>query len=241
MKRPAMIRPAFIVASVSLLATAMAPRVMAQRVEIAARIGYTAPTGTRFRLADSTAGSSAAARSWNGGGLSVGATASYWLSARFGVQGTADLRFMRHHATFAYSCTTLCIPVNLPPGPVDASATHLVASLRFTARQRVGDRLQLGAAVGPALVRFDDFEYRSPSSASDPGAPAVGLLAYRAVAGVAVGLSAACVVSPRFRLSLSTDEVIYRVWPADASSWSQVVAPIQNELTLSAVAAVAVP
>ena len=66
-------------------------------------------------------------------------------------------------------------------------------------------------------------------------------LAHRTTYGFAVGLLAAYVVSPRFRLSVSADDVLYRVWPAEASSWSEVVAPIQHEFTLSAVAAVTVP
>lgn len=224
----------------AILATATAPRLNAQRVEIAAHIGFSAPTGTRFALADSTAGSSAAVRSWNGGGLSVGATAAYWLNTHFGVQGTADLRFMQHRATFDYSCTTSCVPIN-QVGPVDAATTHLALSLRFTARQRLGDRLQLGAGVGPALIRFDDWEYRSPSAALDPGSPAVGLLASRAAFGVAVGLSAAYVVSPRFRLSVSADDVLYRAQPAGESSWTTVTTPMQHEVTFSMAAAVTVP
>ncbi|MFI5372907.1 MAG: hypothetical protein ACHQ52_15235 [Candidatus Eisenbacteria bacterium] len=224
---------------VSVLGTATAPRLTAQRVEIAARIGYAAPAGLQFQASSTTIGSSTEVRSWNGGGLSVGATGSYWLNARFGIQGTADLRFTRHHATFAYSCTTLCIPINLPPGPVDASATRLIASLRFSARQRVGDRLQLGAGVGPALIRFGDSEYR-PLITPGLGYQVVYSLANRTTYGVAVGLSAAYVVAPRFRLSVSADEVFYRVWPAEASSWGEVVAPIQHEFTLSAAAVVGV-
>lgn len=125
--------------------------------------------------------------------------------------------------------------------PVDAAATHLALSLRLAARQRLGDRLQLGASAGPALIRFDDWEYRSPSSANDPGAPAVGLVAARATFGVAVGVSAAYVVSARFRLSVSADDVVYRVQPAGASSWTTVTTPMQHEITLNAAAAVTVP
>jgi hypothetical protein len=227
-------------ASIPLLATAMAPRLMAQRVEVAARAGYLVPAGTQFQMASTNGGSSWSVRSWNGGGLSVGAAASYWLNAHFGVQGTADLRFVRHRAAYAYSCTTLCFPVALPPGPRDASTTHLVASLRFAARQRLGDRLRLGAGVGPAMIRFGDPEYR-PSASPDFGFSGAYRLAHRLTYGVGVGVCAAYLMSSRVRLSVSTDDVLYRAWPADASSWSTVAAPMQHELTFSAAAAVAVP
>ena len=47
--------------------------------------------------------------------------------------------------------------------------------------------------------------------------------------------------SSALRLSVSADDVLYRVWPAEASSWTAVAAPMQHELTFSAVAAVTVP
>ena len=157
-----------------------------------------------------------------------------------GVQGTADLRLVRHHANYAYSCTTLCIPIDLPPGSLDVNTTHWAASLRVAARQRLGDRLQLGAGAGPAMIRFGDSEYR-PARTPGAGFPGPYFLAHRATYGVAVGLSAAYTVSSRFRLSVSTDDVLYRAWPADASSWGAVAVPMQHELTFSAAAAVTVP
>jgi hypothetical protein len=229
-----------IAASVAFLGAATATALAAQRVEIAARIGYTAPAGTQFRLANANPGSSSAVRSWDGGGLSVGAAASFWLNPHVGVQATADLRFIRHHATYDFACT-VCVPIpGMLPPPVDTNAMQLVASLRLAARQGLGDRLQLGASVGPAMIRFGASEYRAPQT---PGAgyPGPYFLAHRATYGVAVGLSAAYVVRPRVRLSLSADDVVYRAWPADASSWSAVAVPIQHELTFSAVAAVTVP
>jgi hypothetical protein len=88
-----MLRRRVIVLSASLLATAIATPVTAQRLEVGARIGYSPPTGTLFQVI-----AGGVIRSWDGSsGLSVGAVASYWLLAHLGIQGTVDLRFARHY------------------------------------------------------------------------------------------------------------------------------------------------
>lgn len=221
------------------LAAGTAPHLAAQRVEIAARVGVAAATGTQFELNSATT----AVRSWDAGGPSAGAAVAISLSRHFGVQAVADLVFLRHHATMTYTCSAICAPINVPPGPLDANATNLIASLRWAARQDFGDRLQLGASVGPAMVRFGDAEYQ-PSSPPEPGAAALYALAHRAAFGVAVGVRAAFSVVPRFRVSVSADDLLYRVPPAAASTmpgWTAVVTPIQHLLTLSVVAGVTVP
>jgi hypothetical protein len=235
-----MLRPRVIVLSASLLATAIATPLTAQRLEVAARVGYSPPTGTQFQVAH--AGSDI--RSWNGGALSVGAVASYWLLSHFGIQGTVDLRLTRHYVT---EVTTPSNCWGVPgcgfpgPPPVDASASQLVASLRLAARQELGNRLQLSAGLGPAMIRFGDVEYQ-------PSGPLDFTLANRTAYGVAGGLSAAYAVSSRLRLTLSTDDVIFRVRPAAApipagnpgGGFTTVVAPLQHEFTFSAVVSVLV-
>jgi len=226
-----MLHPRVIVMSASLLAAAIAPSLAAQRVEVAVRIGHSAPTGTQFQLTNSIE----AVRVWDNGGLSVGFSASYWVSGHFGVQGTADLQFTRHQGSWVYS-GPCCIPMEPGPGTMDANATNLLASLRLALRQGLGGRLQLGVSLGPALIRFGDAEQ---SQAPDYA------LAHRTTYGVAAGLSAACALSSRFRFSVGTDYVAFRVQPAAPSftmlqwSWTA-VAPMQHQFTVSAMAAVTV-
>ena len=77
-----MLRPRVIVLPASLLAIATAKPLTAQRLEVAARIGYSPPSGMQFQLASQYG---YVDRSWDGGGLSIGAVASYWPLTHFGV------------------------------------------------------------------------------------------------------------------------------------------------------------
>ena len=233
-----MLRPRVIVVSVSLLATVIATPLTAQRLEVAARIGYSPPTGTQFQLADDYG---TAVRSWDGGGVMIGAVASYWPLSHFGIQGSVDLRFTRHYATFVPGpniCSGLpCL--NIVPELVDTSATQLVASLRLAARQALGHRLQLSASLGPAIIRFGDSEYGAGSRFDHFS------LASRYEVGVAGGLSADYAFSSRLRLTVGTDDILLRVHPAAASEasslgWTAVVTPQEHEFTFSAVVSVRV-
>jgi hypothetical protein len=226
-----MLRPRVIALSVSLLATAIAPPLTAQRFEVAARIGYSPPTGTLFQV-NSMEG---VIRSWDGSGLSIGAVASYWLLTHFGIQGTVDLRFAQHYlAEGAWSspCYTIVCgpPVLNPPILLNTSATQLVASLRLAARRALGPRLELSASLGPAMILVGHSEYQ-------PGGSADYALVQNYAYGVAGGLSAACALSSRLRLTVSTDDVVFRVQPA-ARYW--VAAPLRHEFTLSSAVSVLV-
>ncbi len=220
-----MLRPRVIVLSASLLATTIATPLTAQRLEVAARFGYSPPTGTLFQVPGY------AIRSGDGDGLSIGAVASYWPLAHFGIQGSADFRFARHHVT--YYGGLFCVLAPCPPGNtalVDTSATQMTASLRLVARQALGPRLQLSASLGPAMVLFGHSEYQ-PSQL-----PQYSLTQNYAY-GVAGGLSAAWAVASRLRLTVSTDDVVFRVRPAAQMSTSVplvVAAPLRHEFTVSA-------
>jgi len=219
-----MLRPRVIALSASLLAAAIATPLTAQRLEVAARIGYSPPTGTLFQANDG------GIRSWDGSGLSIGAVASYWLLAHFGIQGSVDFRLARHYVTD--SSATLCSPAGCPPPrpPVllDPSATQMTASLRLVARRALGPRLELSASLGPAMILFGHSEYQ-PSGSADYA------LAQNYAYGVAGGLSAACALSSRLRLTVSTDDVVFRVQPAAVDF---VAAPLRHEFTLSAAVSV---
>jgi hypothetical protein len=222
--------------SALLLATAAARPLAAQRIEIATRVGYSPPTGTLFQLGSG----SSALRAWDGGGPSVGATAAYWLTAHFGVEGTADARFVGHYADPGVCAPG--IPCNLREGPVDTRATQLLASLRFAARQRLGERFRVGASLGPAIVRFGDSEYRA-CSLNPPGVCGLYYFAHRLVYGFALGVSAAYALSPRFLLSVGADDAMYRVQPAAALSagfGAELVTPLQHQLTFSVVTSILV-
>jgi len=227
----AMLHPRVTAVLALLLSTAAAPGLAAQGLEIAARIGYAAPTGTQFQRVGSWMQSPYTAfQSWDGGGLAVGTTASYWLSTHFGVAGTADLHYTRHQATWGCPPGVACVAL---PAPVDANATNLVASLRLAARQELVNRLQLGASVGAAVIRWGDYEYQSE--------PPYYTLTNRTTDGVAAGLSAAYALASRFRLSVYSDVVVFRVRPAPSSGPTTVVAPMQHQFTVGATAAVSVP
>jgi hypothetical protein len=224
-----MLRPRVIVLSASLLAIAIATPLTAQRLEVAARIGYSPPTGTLFQVNDG------GIRSWDGSGLSIGAVASYWLRAHLGIQGTVDLRFARHYvaeAAWTSPCYTVVCgqPVLNPPVLLDTSATQLVASLRLAARQALGPRLELSASLGPAMILFGHSEYK-PSGSGDYA------LAQNYAYGVAGGLSAACALSSRLRLTVSTDDVVFRVQPAASQTYGG-AAPLWHDFTFRAAVSV---
>ena len=230
-----MLRPRVIVLPASLLAIATAKPLTAQRLEVAARIGYSPPSGTQFQLASQYG---YVDRSWDGGGLSIGAVASYWPLTHFGVQGTLNVRFTRHYATYVHApCSGIpgCLP---PTAPLDTSATQLVASLRLAARQALGHRLHLSASLGPAIIRFGDSEYGAGDRFDWLS------LANRYELGVTGGLSAAYAFSSRVRLTVGTDNVVLRVHSAAASmsywGWTTVVIPLEHEFTVSAAVSVRV-
>jgi hypothetical protein len=234
-----MLRPRVLVLAASLLATATVQLANAQRVEVAARIGYSPPTGTLFQVAHP----GVVYRSWDGGGLSVGAVASYWLLAHFGIQGTGALLFTRHHVVGDTSSCFGPPGCGLPgPPPIDAGATQVVASLRIAARQALGNQLQVSASVGPAVIHFGDAQYQpSEPSQSQPSIPMDVALASRTAYGVAGGLSAAFACSSRLRLTLSADDMVFRVRPAavpiccvPSGGFTTVVARLQHEFTFSA-------
>ncbi len=231
-----MLRPRVIALSASLLATAIATPLTAQRLEIGARFGYSPPTGTQFFR---TLGDGFVVRSWDGGGLLVGALASYWPLAHFGIQGTVDL-----HLTRAYATTPNGLLSLVPGKPDETSTTQLVASLRLAARQAAGRRLQLAASLGPAMIRFGDSEYGVGPFLDSYGA-------HQTAYGVAGGLSAAYAFSSRLRLTVSTEDVIYQVWqralgppletPAPPEmQTASVQAPLSHEFTVSAAVSVLV-
>lgn len=236
-----MLRLPDIVVCAAVLATAGAPRLTAQSVEIATRFGYSAPTGTRFQLSNG----SAHVRSWDGGGPSAGASIRVWPATHLGIQGSVDFRFTRQRATY-YSPPCSGVPGCMPlPGPADATATELAVSLRLVARQTLGGRLQLGASVGPAIIRFANSEYQAYSSTYCMADCSAYFLANHSVLAGAVGLSVAYALSSGFRLTIGADDVIYRVRPEDPSRlpglWTSVLAPVQHEITFTAAAAVAGP
>ena len=190
-----MLRPRVIVFSVSLLATAIATPLTAQRLEVAARIGYSPPSATLFQVNDG------ATRSWEGGALSIGVLASYWPLTHLGIQGTIDLRLARAYTTY----TTY--PA-LGPSPrsvtFDTSSAQLAASLRVAARQVIAQDLLLTASLGPAMIRLGDAEYGDHGTLSPYF---VRQIAY----GVAGGLSAGCAFSSRLSLTLSAEYVAYQL------------------------------
>ena len=238
-----MLRPRVIVPSVSLLATAIATPLTAQHLEVAARIGYSPASGTQYYLASGTqfqlaTGNGHVVRSWDGGGFIIGAVASYWPLTHFGIEGTLDLRFTRHYATWVPPPNNCVGLPCLDNGPelVDTSATQLVASLRLAARQALGHRLHLSASLGPAIIRFGDSEYGAADRFDWLS------LANRYELGVTGGLSAAYAFSSRVRLTVGTDDLVLRVHSAAASmsywGWTTVVIPLEHEFTFSAVATV---
>jgi len=239
-----MLRPCVIALSVSLLAIAIATPLTAQRLEVAAHIGYSPASGTQYYLASGTqlqlaTGYGYVVRSWDGGGFIIGAVASYWPLTHFGIQGTLDLRFTRHYATWVpplNNCVGLpCL--NNGPELVDTSATQLVASLRLAARQALGP-LHLSASLGPAIIRFGDSEYAAADRFDWLS------LANRYEVGVTGGLSAAYAFSSRVRLTVGTEDLVLRVHSEAASmsywGWTTVVIPLEHEFTFSVVASVRV-
>jgi len=238
-----MVRPRIAVLSASLLATAIATPLTAQRLEVAARIGYSPASGTQYYLASGTLGqlatrNSYVVRSWDGGGFIIGAVASYWPLTHFGIQGTLDLRFTRHYATFdRQPCFGLpgCLP---PVAPIDTSARQLVASVRLTARQALGHRLHLSAGLGPAIIRFGDSEYSAADRFDWLS------LANRYELGVTGGLSGAYAFSSRIRLTVGIDDLVLRVHSVAASmsdwGWTTVVIPLEHQFTFRAAVSVRV-
>jgi hypothetical protein len=236
-----MLRPRVIAVSASLLTIALAAPVTAQRLEVAVRIGYSPPTGTLFQV-----GAESDIRSWDGSGLSIGAAASYWPRAHVGIQGTVDLRFARHYVTegaWTSECMpVLCQPVLNPPVRLETSATQLVASLRLAARRALGPGIELSASLGPAMILFGHSEYQ-------PGGSAAYALAQNYAYGIAGGLSAAYALSSRLRLTVRTDDAVFRVQPAavrggfTSAGWQiySVTAPLRHQLTFSAAVSVGVP
>ena len=232
-------RPRLILVSLLLLAAAMAPRLLAQRIEIAGRAGYLAPTGTQFRLTSTNPGLQlvrpVVERRRTLGGRDCVVLAEH---ARRGAghrrlpvrAAPRDLRLFLHD------------PRAHPRHASDAGGRECDAAGRLVPIGAVGRDwdVEPEAGAGPAMIRFSDSEYR-PAPTPGAGFPGPYFLAHRATYGVAVGLSAAYTVSSRFRLSVSADDVLYRAWPADASSWGAVAVPMQHELTFSAAAAVTVP
>jgi hypothetical protein len=231
-----MLRARATVCSALLLAAVTAVPARAQRLEVGVRIGYSPPTATEFRR---TLGDGFVVRSWDGGALSIGALASYWPLAHFGIQGTADLRVTRAYGTFPNGIVSV---IAAPPS--GTSTTQLIASVRLAARQAVGRRLQLGASLGPAMIRFGDSEFGS--------GPLLDGFVHRTAYGVAGGVSAAYTVSSRLRLTVSTEDVIYQVRqvplgpflntpaPPDHLAVS-VEAPHWHDLTVSAGLSVGIP
>ena len=187
-----MSRSHVIVPLASLLAMVTAMPLTAQRLEIAARTQYSPASGTQFRMNDG------AWRSWDGNAFSIGMLASYWPLRHFGMEGTVDLRFTRAYETF---------PGLLLPGPrtVDTSTTQLTASLRLAVRQAFGPRLHLTASLGPAMLRLGDAEY------NDWGGTLSPTYLHRIAYGVVGGLAAAYAVSARLSLSVSAEDVAYRL------------------------------
>jgi hypothetical protein len=74
------------------------------------------------------------------------------------------------------------------------------------------------------MIRFSHSEYQ-------PGESGDYALAQNYAYGVAGGLSAACALSSRLRLTVSTDDVAFRLRPA-AVYW--VIASVQHEFTIGA-------
>jgi len=230
----------------ALLTVALAPSLTSQPVEIATRVGYAAKAGTLFRLANP----GAAVRAWDESGPDVGVTAGWWFSARLGIHATVDLRFARYHADYADFCLNL-VPGCRTPGPVNGAATQLLASLRVAARQTVGERIALGASLGPALIQFGAAHYPSEYAVENSNCPACGAtvptLSYlpsHDVLALAVGLSAAYALSSRFRFSAGVDDVIFRARPVQdvpEAGWTSVVTPTLHQLTFSASIAAALP
>ena len=226
-----MLRPRVIVPSVSLLATAIATPLTAQRLEVAARLGYSPPTGTLFQLNDGET------RSWEGGAVSVGVLASYWPLTHLGIQGTVDLRLARAYTTYP---TFPALGLFRGPVTFDTSTTQLAASLRVAARQVIAQDLVLTASLGPAMIRFGHAEYGATLSPYF-----VRQIAY----GVAGGLSATCIFSSRINLTLSAEDVVYQLQqkavalplnPPSGLGVSSVDAPLWHEFTFSAAVSVRV-
>ena len=220
-----MLRARVIVLPATLLAIASATPLAAQRLEVAARIGYSRPTGTLWSapVLDE--------RVWGGASVSVGGTVAWWPLTHFGVQGSVDLRLARQYGTYSPCPPGVpCLP-NIA-GPWDTVGTRLVMPLRLAARQDLGGRFQFGATLGPAVVRFGPAPYTMLSYH----------LAHRYAVGVACGLSATLAMLSPFSLRLGADEVIVRLNPANplAQPSTAAVAPLQHEFTVSAAVSVRV-
>ena len=220
-----MLRPRVIVLLASLPVIGTAAPLAAQRLEVAARIGYSPSSGTEFLVVDNVGG---VYRSWDGAALSMGALASYWPLTHFGMLGTFDLRLARAYETQ---------PANdpHPARTIDTSTTQLNVSLRLAVRQAVGRAFQLTAGIGPVMVRFGDAEYYGILGS---------YLARQTAFGVAGGLSAHWGISPRLRLTLSAEDVVCRVQRQAVAlpgpntpggpGISSVDAPLLHQLTFSA-------
>jgi hypothetical protein len=191
MLRPKVFFPAW------LLAVVVAAPLTAQRLQIGARFGYSPSTGTQFQMNDGSY------RSWEGRAASVGVVASYWPLTHFGIQGTVDLRRTRAYETFP----SLPDPFTGTVREVTfaTSTTQLAASLRFAVRQTVGQRLQLAASLGPAMIRLGDAEYNNWYGTLSP------YYLHRIAYGVVGGLSAAYALSTRLGLTLSAEDVTYQL------------------------------
>jgi hypothetical protein len=221
----------------ALLTAALAPGLIAQSVEIATRVGYAAPAGTLFRLANQ----GESVRAWDGSGPAVGMMAGWWPSAHVGVQASVDLRFTRYRADYENLCPNL--PGCQIPDPVNGAATQVVASLRVAARRAVGDRIQLGASLGPTLIQFGKAQYASAYQVSTSNCPACGMfvptLSYlpsHNVLALGVGVSVGYALSSRVQFSAGADDVIFRARPTEdvPGAWTSVVIPTLHQLTFSA-------
>jgi len=188
-----MLRPRVAVLSALLLATAIATPLTAQRLEIAARVGYSPPTGTQFQM------NGGAYRSWEGDARSLGVLASYWPLTNFGIQSTVDLRFTRAYETWPGFLALA------GPRTFATNTTQLTASLRVAVRQAVGQRVHFTASLGPAMLRLGDAEYNNWYGTLSP------YYLHRIAYGLAAGLSAAYAFSSRLSLTVSAEDVAYQL------------------------------
>lgn len=219
-----MSRPGHVLVLVTALATARPAA--AQRLELGVRAGQARLTGSEVVLLNSVE----SARVWDRGGVTMGATVTYWLGRHLGVRGTTDLQFTRHYAAWSYF-GPCCVPIMAGPGDLDSRVTNLAASLRLAARFAPVGRVEMGFSAGPALVHLGEQSEASTYA-----------FVRTDVMGAAGGVTLAWAPTRRLRLGLSADELLFRVRPADPEMfpgyWTTVSAPIQRQLTLSVTATV---
>lgn len=177
-------------AMLSVLVLALPRPLVAQRLEVAASVGYATPGATQFSVVIPRAGQPGE-NTFEGrheGGIELGGSATFWASSLLGIRVGGGVWQTRWKLTS-----------DQPSSSSDAARLSR-AFVQLAARTRLGPT-RVSAAVGPALVHFGGEAYEPGSS----------WLADESVVGVAAGLHLSLGLGGAFALVVSAENVMYRV------------------------------